>query len=124
MMVIVRFFIGILVICNLLILSSCSAAENDWPNTAFSSSEWKSTPIEKRYIYFNSLVRSVLLNGLTQKEVVHLLGPPNYKSPNGKYFTYILKYAEKKEYSLNSIYLLDIDFNAEGKVLKYFRRTD
>ena len=120
----VRFFIGICLICNLFGLSSCSAAEDKWPNTAFSSNEWKLTPDEKRYIYSNTLIGSKKLDGLTQKEVINLLGQPNYKSPDRKYITYILKYAEKNEYSLNSIYILQIDFNADGKVLKYFMRAD
>jgi len=123
-MAIVRLVVSIFLICNLISLSSYSAAEDRWPNSSFSSSEWKSTPAEQRYVYFNSLISSRQLDTLTQKEVIKLLGEPNYKSSDGKYFTYILKYAEKKEYSFNSIYLLHVDFDAAGKVSKYFMRAD
>ncbi len=124
MMRISKIFIAICLIWYLFCISCCSDKGNKWPHSAFSSNEWKSTPAPQRYFYFNSLIENKILDNLTQKEVISLLGQPDYKSPDGKYITYILKYAEKNEYSFNSIYLLHIDFDKDGKVVKYFVRAD
>lgn len=102
----------------------CNTSPESWPKETFSPEAWKVTPVERRYVYFNNLVSSKRLDGLSKKEVVAFLGEPNYKSPDGKYITYLLKYAEKGEYSFNAVYFLQIDFDTHGTVLRYFVRAD
>ena len=120
--------INILKVILIVVMSSsfggCNTSQESWPYETFSSEAWKTTPVERRYVYFNNLVRSKKLDGLSKKEVVAFLGEPDYKSPDGKYITYLLKYAEKGEYSFNAVYLLQIDFDTHWTVSQYFLRAD
>ena len=95
-----------------------------WPNQAFSTEAWKASVKEHRYVFYNNLVEDKILDNLLRKDVVTLLGKPDFEAPGGTYITYILKYAATGEYSLNSIYMLHIEFDKHDKVLRYYLRAD
>ena len=122
----VRVLLMLLLVTSSLLFTSfgCDASPKDWPSDSFSAKSWNALSKEKRYVVFNDLAKSKKLDGLSMDEVLSLLGPPDYKSPDGKYLNYTLKNAEKGEYNFNSIYFLQIDFDTQGKVSSYFMRTD
>jgi hypothetical protein len=122
----VRVLLMLMLVTSSLLFTSfgCDASPKNWPSDSFSAKSWSALPKEKRYVVYNDLVKSKKLDGLSMNEVLSLLGPPDYKSPDNKYFNYTLKNAEKGEYSFNAIYFLQIDFEAQGKVTNYFMRAD
>jgi hypothetical protein len=111
--------------CSLLSTSiGCDASPQNWPSDTFSANIWNALPKEKRYVVYNGLAKSKKLDGLSKKDTVTLLGLPDYTAPDGKYCTYIQKNAEKDEYNFNSIYVLEIDFDAQGQASCYFVRAN
>jgi len=116
---------SLLVICALICIdATCGTSWRSWPREEFSPEAWKASAKEKRYVYYHDLAKTKKLDGLLKKDVVDLLGQPDFVSPDGRYITYILKYAEKGERSFNAIYILEIDFDASGSVSRYFVRVD
>jgi hypothetical protein len=103
---------------------ACKTSPQNWPREAFSPEAWKASAKEKRYVFYHDLAKSKKLDGLLRKDVLSLLGQPDFVSPGDKYITYILKYAEKGEHSFSAIYILEVDFNAQGAVSRYFIRAD
>ena len=115
----------LLIMCCICILGGgCDESPNSWPRESFTLKTWGESPKEKRYVYYNDLANSKKLDGLTKKDVLSLLGQPDYTSPDSKYINYTLKYAEKGAHSLNAIYFLEIIFDAQGRVSKYYVRAD
>lgn len=95
-----------------------------WPDNRFNSEAWKSSKKENRYFFCKDLIDNKILYGFSTQKISKLLGQPDYQSPDGEYVTYIVKYAEPEEYNFNSVYLLNIDFDKNRNVEKYFIRAD
>ena len=105
--------------------ASYTTSPRSWPVEQFSASAWKSSSPEERYIFYRDLARSGRLDGATRQEEVNLLGPPSFEASEGSYMTYMVKHAEPGEWSLDSIYLLDIRFDSNTfKVREYLIRGD
>lgn len=104
---------------------SYTTSPRSWPVEEFSVSAWKSSSPEERYVFYRDLARSGRLDGATKQEVVNLLGPPSFEAPEGSYMTYVVNHAEAGEWSLDSIYFLDIRFDSTTtKVRDYLIRGD
>ncbi len=114
-------------VAAVILLLGCLDSGGDlerWPLTGFSSDKWKAAKPENRYVYFRDLDRQGLLIGATREEVSRLLGEPDFKEPEGRYVTYIVKYAGADEKTLNSVFILHIDFGSDGLVSEYRIRGD
>lgn len=101
------------------------ASPSSWPAKKFSSAEWKMAAPEERYVFYRDLAESGVLEGATKAEVITLLGPPQYESPEGRSMSYTLKYGGRDELLFNSLYFLDIKiWPPNGRVQQYAVRAD
>jgi len=87
-----------------------------WPNDKFTSSAWKTSPAEERYRFYQDLDRSDRLFGLSEKEVRSLLGEPDSIWPNPRRINYIIKHRSSGEWTFNSVYFLQLEFDSTGRV--------
>ena len=101
-----------------------SLSPERWPALEFSPREWRALSEEKRFVFVKDLTRSGELGGLTQEEVVELLGPPAFAAPEGEYLTYVVKHADPDEPGFNSVYLLHIGLSSSGIVEEVSVRAD
>ncbi len=93
-----------------------------WPCEPFSAENWRNTPGTGRYVFWKDLRSRGLLLGLSRQDVIELLGPPD--SDQGVYVTYILKGRDPREYTLDSVYFIDVGFDSSGRVARAFIRSD
>ena len=108
-----------------LALGGCGNPARSWPHKEFSAEQWRLTAPEQRYFFFNSLVGSSHLDNLSRELVVELLGPPDSEAPDGRYVTYVIKYVTEEEWTFDSVYLLHIEFDKQGRgVARYYLRSD
>ena len=118
-------FVTVVLIASL--LAGCLDDDNPfevWPEATFSSDSWKATDAPNRFVFIRDLNRQGLLDGASRDRVRQLLGKPDYSEADGRYVTYIVKYADPGERTLNSVYLLHVDFSANGVVSGYRVRGD
>lgn len=95
-----------------------------WPRDVFKPTVWREANKELRFRYYRDLKARGILHDLSRKEVEKLLGRPDFRAPNGSYFTYILKYREPDEWTMNMVYILQIDFDQTGRVCRQLVRPD
>jgi len=95
-----------------------------WPTEEFSTTSWKETQSKGRYAYYKDLRQKRLLDGATRDRVVELLGKPDYASPEGRYYVYVVKNREEYEPSFNSVYALRVNFSEDDRVMSYEIRAD
>jgi hypothetical protein len=95
-----------------------------WPSRTFDATAWRATPKEGRFVFYRDLERRRLLADRTLEELSELLGAPDFIAPDGRYATFVIKYADRGEYSFNAIYLLHVDFDPRGRVVSIGVRAD
>lgn len=93
-----------------------------WPRTPFTTETWRASPAPQRYRLYNDLAKQGVLSGATRERVVQLLGRPD--AEGREYITYVLRDRSVGEYTLNAVYLLEIDFDSGGVVKSYVVRAD
>jgi hypothetical protein len=109
---------------------SCVLTPERWPHEPFTPEAWKAAKWEQRYLYYESLAASGLLEGATQARVVEILGPSD-----SRYHPRKIAYLVRKRPLSNirvfdrplfgrasDIRVLDIRFGEDGTVEKYFIR--
>jgi hypothetical protein len=95
-----------------------------WPSEKFISHDWKQTHAYERYKYFRNLRSSQILDGLSKPQVAQLLGPPDSKAPDGKYFCYGVRDISDVYYSLDAVMVLYVIFDDKRNVLSYHIGSD
>ena len=100
------------------------ASPSSWPRERFSAQSWAAAPEEERFKLYSDLAERKVLNGKSKSEVIALLGKPSFEAPDGQYLTYVVRSAAPGEYTLNAIYLLQIDLDRDGRVTSYYIRAD
>jgi len=113
-----------LVVVVAVVLACNAELWRGWPAREFSPEAWRAVRPEERYVFFKDLHRSGRLQKATREEVRSLLGAPDYQDPQGRYFSYTLKYREEGEYTFNALYYLQVDFSEDGAVECYFVGAD
>ena len=88
---------------------------------SFSPEVWAKTPDGQRYDQAQKLVETHRLVGLTGDEVKRQLGPPSSVSEDPPSYEYLVQIGAA---GFNSVYVLDIRFNPDGKVQEAFLRGD
>ena len=88
------------------ILTGCTDDLDNWQKTNFDQPAWAQSAEMDRYIFAADLIESKRLLGLSQHEVLRLLGKSSYAAKDGSYITYVIK-AEG-----GSVFILDIRFDA------------
>ena len=101
-----------------------TTVDSGWPEESFSSSEWKSRPPNTRYRLTKSLIRSNALTGKTSNEVEALLGQPEYRSTDGRYWTYVVQNRATGVGGFNANAALNVDFDDSGIVSRAYLRLD
>ena len=118
--------IGLVLVCS----SSCAITPETWPHEPFTSEAWKTARWEQRYVYYESLAASGLLEGATQRRIVELLGPSDSRYDPRK-ISYLVRKRPISDIrvfdrplfgDMSDIRVLDIRFGDDGKVKKYFIR--
>ena len=91
-----------------------------WPNSKFDQRKWVSAEAGERYVYAKDLVKSGVLIGMQEDEVIALLGPSNpaYNPPSS--IQYLIKRSTR---GFAAFYILDIRL-VDGRVSKAFVRFD
>lgn len=117
-------FVVLGVVCFFGFLYYRSRPELGWPRDVFKPTVWREANKEDRFRYYRDLKARDTLRDLSREEVEKLLGQPDFRAPNGSYFTYILKYRDPDEWTMNAIYLLQIDFGENGRVRRQLVRPD
>ena len=107
---------------DLFFVRQCEPA--GWPTTAFTRRAWLNAAPEKRYEFVNSILTNGVLKGATREVVVAELGEPSKKSGDGSYFVYHVRTFGDSSCILSSFALLDISFDASGKVTGLRTYTD
>ena len=111
----------------LLLLAGLSVAcSRSWPTEPFTAEAWRASPPYERYVFYNSLVESEVLDGATREQVLALLGPPDSESPdqNAPYVSYILQERDPTFFDWDAIIVLDVRFDGQGRVTSYVTRGD
>ena len=91
-----------------------TSIEADWPREPFASQAWKASPPNTRFRMTRDLMASGALIGKPSSEVEEILGRPEYKSPDGHYWSYSIQDRETGVGGFDAVTLLDVDFG-EGK---------
>lgn len=88
-----------------------------WPVTTFSPSVWREAPKSRRYHFYNDLVGSGVLIGLTEAEVVDRLGEPDGRGSNLHVLHYTI-YERDPSWTApgGEEYRLSIQFDSNGRV--------
>lgn len=119
-MVLAKWLVRILVVALsiLLINTLLSKAEQ----TTFNPELWEKTPKRERFIYLEDLTKNKLYAGMTDGEVISLLGVPDYRAKDGSYVTYIVGGAQGI-FSFSALTILDIRFK-KGRIEQVLTRED
>jgi len=109
----------------LLVLTLCFAGCSEpWPREPFAPEAWKGRPWQERYVLCNDLLDSKVLDDATRERVVELLGEPNGTVKPDR-ISYLVRHRSFKVFDrpvFGEVKVLDIRFDQEGRVTKYFVR--
>ena len=99
----------------------CAPTPETWPHVPFTPEAWKSAKWDERYVYYERLAEQRLLDGATRERVIELLGPTSWKRDQPGNINYPIRRRSLNPW-MAEVRVLDIRFNAEGKVERYFIR--
>jgi hypothetical protein len=103
------------------LLISAACCSDPWPHQAFTPDAWKALPWKERYVLYESLAASKLLDGATRERVIELLGPPDGKNKPGN-IAYLVRKRPLGFLNVHEVRVLDIRLGPDGKVARYFIR--
>jgi|SRR6187549_3291084 len=98
--------------------------DSGWPAEAFTSERWAAKPANERYRLVKDLIRSRTLEAKSPSEVEQLLGPPNYRSPDGGYWLYTVQNRDTGVGGFNAVAMMNVDFDRTPKVSRIYVRAD
>ena len=89
-----------------------------WPNERFSPESWALTSPENRYKLARDLLDGKHLLGSDRQRVIDLLGEPDAQWPGASRYNYTVKNRAQDFWDFNSVYFLQITFDADGTVVQ------
>ena len=92
-----------------------------WPDEPFRSEAWKASPWDERYVFYNGLAQSRLLEGASRERVVQLLGKPDGKDEPDR-VAYLVRKRRMGIGDWHEVKVLEIRFGHDGTVRRYFIR--
>lgn len=101
-----RFLLGFFFFFQL--LTGCDNSPTTWPTNAFDKAAWNHAKEEDRFKYARNIVESKRLLDMSKKDLIDLLGPPSYQSPEDDYLTYVVKS------DAGGVFILDIRLEDKG----------
>ena len=99
----------------------CADCAEPWPRDPFTPEAWKARTWEQRYVLYESLAESRLLDGASRERVLELLGKPDGKNKPDN-LAYLVRKRPMGFLNWHEVKVLDIRFDHHGKVNKYFIR--
>ena len=118
--VLAKWLLRILIVALTILLINALLSKAE--QTTFSPELWQKTPQRARFIYLEDLTQNKLHAGMTDAEVISLLGVPDYRANDGSYITYIVGGAQGV-FSFSALTILDIRFK-DGRIEKVLTRED
>jgi hypothetical protein len=92
-----------------------------WPHEPFTPEAWKACSWEQRYVLYESLAESGLLDGASRDRVVELLGVPDGKNKPDN-LAYLVRKRPLGFLNWHDVRVLDIRLDKDGHVREYFIR--
>jgi hypothetical protein len=97
------------------------ACSEPWPREPFTSEAWKARTWEQRYVLYESLAESRVLDGASRERVLELLGKPDGKNKSDN-LAYLVRKRTLGFFNWHEVRVLDIRFDRHGNVREYFIR--
>lgn len=99
----------------------CAGCSEPWPREPFTPEAWKARTWEQRYVLYESLAESRLLDGASRERVVELLGTPDGKNKPDN-LAYLVRKRPMGVFNWHEVSVLDIRFDKDGTVRENFIR--
>ena len=98
--------------------------DSGWREEKFTIEKWKAQAPNTRYILTKDLIRSHAIESKSADEVEQMLGSPNYRSPDGSYWLYIVRDRDTGVGGFDAVAMINVEFDPSRKVSRLYLRTD